>query len=131
MPALQLMAPIGRGAGLLVGALCGFLGGAIATFGVYQKRMALLSLGTFILGIYGAFWQSYRFAAADVATPNFKTSAIALVVAGGLVGGIAGPALVKWPRHLVATEFRILSVVDDFFRAYRVAAWPASYSLYP
>ena len=105
MPASQLMQRVGRRAGFLIGTLCGFIGGAIATYGVYTRSMPLLCLGTFILGIYVAFGQFYRFAAADAAPPNFKANAISLVVAGGLVGGIVGPALSKWTRHLAATEF--------------------------
>ena len=105
MPASHLMQQIGRRAGFLVGTLCGFIGGAIASYGVYAHSMAILCFGTFILGIYGAFGQFYRFAAADAATPDFKAKAISLVVAGGLVGGIIGPALSKWTRYLSATEF--------------------------
>jgi MFS family permease len=105
LPASHLMARIGRRGGFLIGTLCGFIGGAIATFGVYSHSLVMLCLGTFILGIYGAFGQFYRFAAADAAAPNFKAKAISLVVAGGLVGGIVGPALAKWTRHLAPTEF--------------------------
>ena len=105
LPASQLMQRIGRRAGFLLGTLCGLIGGAIATFGVYIRSMALLCLGTFILGIYVAFGQFYRFAAADSAPPDFKAQAISLVVAGGLVGGIVGPALSKWTRHLAEIEF--------------------------
>jgi MFS family permease len=105
LPASHLMARIGRRAGFLMGTLCGFIGGAIATFGVYSHSLVMLCLGTFILGIYGAFGQFYRFAAADAAAPDFKAKAISLVVAGGLVGGIVGPALAKWTRHLAPTEF--------------------------
>ncbi len=105
LPASHLMQRIGRRAGFLIGTLCGLIGGAIATYGVYAHSMALLCLGTFILGIYGAFGQFYRFAAADTAAPNFKANAISLVVAGGLVGGILGPALSIWTRHLAEIEF--------------------------
>jgi MFS family permease len=105
MPASHLMQRIGRRAGFLVGTLCGLIGGAIATFGVAQQSMPLLCLGTFVLGIYAAFGQYYRFAAADAASVKFKANAISLVVAGGLVGGIIGPAMSKWTRHLAATEF--------------------------
>ena len=105
LPASQLMQRIGRRAGFLLGTLCGLIGGAIATFGVYTRSMALLCLGTFILGIYVAFGQFYRFAAADSAPQDFKAQAISLVVAGGLVGGIVGPALSKWTRHLAEIEF--------------------------
>jgi MFS family permease len=105
MWASKLMQRIGRRSGFLVGTLFGLIGGAIATYGVYVHSMTLLCLGTFVLGIYGAFGQFYRFAAADAASASFKANAISLVVAGGLVGGIVGPALSKWTRNLAATEF--------------------------
>lgn len=105
MAASNLMQRIGRRAGFLVGTACGLVGGAIATLAIFLQSMALLCLGTFVLGIYGAFGQFYRFAAADAATPDFKANAISLVVAGGLVGGIVGPALSKWTRHLAPVEF--------------------------
>jgi MFS family permease len=105
MWASKLMQRIGRRSGFLVGTLFGFIGGAIATYGVYIHSMTLLCIGTFVLGIYGAFGQFYRFAAADAASASFKANAISLVVAGGLVGGIVGPALSKWTRNLAATEF--------------------------
>ncbi|MEO7255561.1 MAG: MFS transporter [Casimicrobium sp.] len=105
LPASNLMQRIGRRAGFLVGTACGIAGGAIATLAVYFHSMGLLCLGTFVLGIYVAFGQFYRFAAADAATADFKASAISLVVAGGLVGGIIGPALSKWTRNLAPVEF--------------------------
>lgn len=105
LPASNLMQKIGRRAGFQLGAVLGLLGGAIATWGIYAHSMALLCLGTFVLGIYGAFGQFYRFAAADSAPGNFKAKAISLVVAGGLVGGLVGPALSKWTRNLHEVEF--------------------------
>lgn len=105
LPASNLMAKIGRRAGFQLGTLMGFIGAAIATFGIAQHSMLLLCLGTFVLGIYGAFGQFYRFAAADSVPADFKAKAISLVVAGGLVGGIIGPALSKWTRGLHSTEF--------------------------
>jgi MFS family permease len=105
MWASKLMQRIGRRSGFLVGTMFGLIGGAIATYGVYVHSMTLLCLGTFVLGIYGAFGQFYRFAAADAASASFKANAISLVVAGGLVGGIVGPALSKWTRNLAEIEF--------------------------
>lgn len=105
MPASNLMQKIGRRAGFQLGTLMGFIGAAIATFGIYAQSMVLLCLGTFVLGIYGAFGQFYRFAAADTAPADFKAKAISLVVAGGLVGGLIGPALSKWTRNLAPVEF--------------------------
>lgn len=105
LPASNLMQKIGRRAGFQLGTALGFLGAAIATYGIFMKSMTLLCLGTFVLGIYGAFGQFYRFAAADAAPADFKAKAISLVVAGGLVGGLIGPALSKWTRNLHEVEF--------------------------
>jgi predicted MFS family arabinose efflux permease len=60
--------------------------------------LALLCFGTFLLGVYNAFGQYYRFAAADAATSDFKAKAISYVLAGGLVGGIVGPEISKFTR---------------------------------
>jgi len=105
LPASNLMQKIGRRAGFQLGALLGLIGGAIATWGIFAHSMALLCLGTFVLGLYGGFGQFYRFAAADSAPADFKAKAISLVVAGGLVGGLIGPALSKWTRNLHEVEF--------------------------
>lgn len=105
MPASNLMQKIGRRTGFQLGTLLGFIGAMIATYGIHARSMAILCFGTFVLGMYGAFGQFYRFAAADSAPADFKPKAISLVVAGGLVGGIIGPALSTWTRNLAATEF--------------------------
>jgi MFS family permease len=105
LPASHLMQRIGRRAGFHLGTLLGFIGGAIATWGIWAQSMTLLCFGTFVLGIYGAFGQFYRFAAADAAPAEFKAKAISLVVAGGLVGGLIGPALSKWTRTLHEVDF--------------------------
>ena len=105
MPASQLMQRNGRRGGFLVGTVAGLIGGAMVTLGAYLGGKMLLCLGTFVLGIYGAFGQFYRFAAADTASHDNKANAISLVDADGLVGGIVGSSLSKWTRHLAPTEF--------------------------
>ena len=56
--------------------------------------------GTLVLGVYNAFGQYYRFAAADASPGPWKAKAISLVMAGGLVGGIIGPEMSKHTRDL-------------------------------
>jgi hypothetical protein len=58
--------------------------------------------GRFFANAYG---QYYRFAAADVASRDFKNTAISLVVAGGLVGGILGPTTSRYTIGLIAPKF--------------------------
>jgi predicted MFS family arabinose efflux permease len=47
----------------------------------------------------------YRFAAAEVASKADKARAISLVLAGGIVGGFAGPAITRFGKDLFAAPF--------------------------
>ncbi len=100
-----LMKRIGRRRGFGVGALVGLVGAAICCAALYVGEFWLLVLGTGVFGVYNAFGQYYRFAAADAAAADFKARAISYVLAGGLVGGIVGPTLSKWTKDLVPTTF--------------------------
>ncbi len=105
IPASLIMQRIGRRAGFQIGSGFGLIGGAISTLAIALSNFWLLCFGTLIVGVYGAFGLYYRFAAADSASKQFKAKAISLVLAGGLVGGLVGPALSKWTRDLAQPEF--------------------------
>lgn len=115
-PASALMARHGRRTGFVAGALLGVAGGAIATIGVYLGALWILSLGTFFFGMYAAFAQFYRFAAGEVADDAFRARAIALVLAGGVVAALLGPALARLegslPVPLYAGSFLVLAVLS-------------------
>jgi MFS family permease len=93
VPASHLMARFGRRSGFVAGALLGALGGIAGAWGIYSGSLLVLSLGTLLIGAYTAFAQFYRFAASEVAHEKFRPRAISLVLAGGVVAAIAGPAL--------------------------------------
>ncbi|HEV2564207.1 MAG TPA: MFS transporter [Microvirga sp.] len=101
IPAAMLMRKAGRRIGYIVGAGIGLAGGCIAAFGIASFSFALFCLGTLIIGSYGSFNQSYRFAATDAASERFKPKAISWVMTGGLVAGIVGPQTVIWTRDAV------------------------------
>lgn len=105
IPASMWMRRVGRRAGFMSGAGVGVFGAIISTYAVYISSFWLLCTGTALMGIYSAFGQYYRFAAADVASPSFKSKAISLVMAGGIAGGILGPESTKLTRGLAAPEF--------------------------
>lgn len=115
-PASALMARHGRRTGFVAGALLGVAGGAIATIGVYLGALWILSLGTLFFGMYAAFAQFYRFAAGEVADDAFRARAIALVLAGGVVAALLGPALARLegslPVPLYAGSFLVLAVLS-------------------
>jgi MFS family permease len=100
IPAALLMRGIGRRNAYVIGALLGVVGACIAAAGTSQSTFWLFCLGTFVAGIYGAFVQSYRFAAADSATEAFKARAISWVMVGGLAAAIIGPQSVTLTRDL-------------------------------
>jgi MFS family permease len=101
IPAAMVMRRLGRRTGYLLGTCLGVCAGSIAATGIVLSTFALFCLGTFIAGFYAAYVQSYRFGAADAASPGFRTRAVSWVMAGGMVGGIIGPQTVIWMRDLV------------------------------
>ena len=105
LPVSHLMRRIGRVNGFSLGTLIGILGALICGYAVYSHSFWTLCLGTLVMGIYNASGQYYRFAAADVASPDFKSTAISLVMAGGLVGGVLGPQTSKMTKDFLGTEF--------------------------
>jgi MFS family permease len=108
VPASLGMGRWGRRAGFMFGASMGALGTAIAAYSVVQGSFVGLTIGTFIVGLYNAFGQYLRFAAAEVAdatAPSLKDRAIAWVLAGGIAGGIVGPELSKVTRELLPAVF--------------------------
>lgn len=100
LPASLLMRHLGRRAGFIVGALICAMGGAIAAFAVYVGDFWLFNAGAFVMGIFAGFAQFYRFAAADIASPQFKSRAISLVVAGGLIAAVIAPKITEWGAAL-------------------------------
>lgn len=104
-PASMWMKRVGRRNGFLSGIALGLLGAGVASFGIYAQSFVLLCIGHMILGAYNAFGQYYRFAAADVASAEFRPQAISLVMAGGIVGGIVGPQLSKLTIDLAQPTF--------------------------
>jgi len=104
-PASLYMKRVGRRAGFLTGATFGLAGSVLATAAIAIGSLATLCAGTFLFGIYNAFGQYYRFAAADAAAPALRAKAISYVMAGGLIGGIVGPEVSKFTRDLAQPTY--------------------------
>ena len=104
-PASLWMKRVGRRGGFLTGTGFGLAGAALTSFAISSASLPLLCAGTMLMGVYNAFGQYYRFAAADAASPDFKAKAISYVLAGGLVGGIVGPQLSTYTRGLWKPDY--------------------------
>jgi MFS family permease len=105
MPASLHMKRVGRQRGLMSGTLWGMVGALICAAAIWLQSFWLLCFGTLVWGVYNAYGQYYRFAAADIAPQDFKATAISLVLAGGLVGGILGPTSSRWTIELFTPKF--------------------------
>jgi MFS family permease len=105
IPASLLMKRIGRRAGFLIGSSIGLCGILIASYAIWSASFWLFVMGTFIVGINGGFAQYYRFAAADAASPEFRSRAISFVIAGGIAAAIIGPQIVRMTNDALPVPY--------------------------
>ncbi len=92
LPASLFMKSVGRRLGFITGAALGGVGGGLLSFAaIAAGSFWLFCAGNLLLGLYQGFAMYYRFAAADVASPAFRSRAISLVMAGGVVAAFLGP----------------------------------------
>lgn len=105
MPMSLWMAKVGRRRGFMTGAIVNIAGCGIAVLALWWHSFALYCLATAVIGVYNAIGLQYRFAAAEVASKADKARAISLVLAGGIVGGFAGPAITRFGRDLFPAPF--------------------------
>lgn len=98
-----LMQRIGRRGGFTLGALTGTAGGLVSVWAVFHDDFWVFCVGTALVGVYQAFAQFYRLAAADGVAAADKSRAVSSVLAGGVIAAIAGPALAAWSKDLFPT----------------------------
>ncbi len=77
----------------------------LCAWAAYNSHFWVLVAATVIAGFYNANAQLYRFAAAELAEPAHREKAVSLVMAGGLIGAIAGPNLASATRGLTTVPF--------------------------
>ncbi len=95
----------GRKVSFQLGLGVAVLSALLCCYAAYSKNFWLLVAATVVAGYYNANAQLYRFAAAELALPAFREKAISLVMAGGLIGAVAGPNLAAGTRSLTAVPF--------------------------
>ncbi len=102
IPASLLMGRIGRRAGFTLGQIFGIAGASLATFAVYAGNFPLLVAAAVLLGVHVAFWQYFRFAAAEATSEEMRSRAISYVLTGGLVAAFIGPQLARLTREALS-----------------------------
>ena len=91
IPASFIMARIGRRNGFLLAVTTMTVGAGVSMLAVYEGSFALFCFASLLVGFATGFQWYYRFAAAEVVPDFFRSRAISLVLAGGVVAAIVGP----------------------------------------
>ncbi|MFC6281741.1 MULTISPECIES: MFS transporter [Polaromonas] len=95
----------GRKTSFQLGLAVALVSALLCCYAAYSRNFWLLVAATVVAGYYNANAQLYRFAAAELALPAFREKAVSLVMAGGLIGAVAGPNLAAQTRSLTAVPF--------------------------
>ena len=116
IPASLFMKRYGRRVGFTLGQSIGTIAALITVYAIIQESFWLYTVGAAFLGTHTAFWQYYRFAAADAANDAYRSRAISYVLAGGVVSAILGPELAKYSRDLLepmvfAGNFVVIAII--------------------
>jgi MFS family permease len=101
----QTQARFGRKTSFQIGLAVAIVSALVGAWAVAHKEFWWLVATTVVAGYYSANGQLYRFAAAELALPSFREKAVSLVLAGGLIGAIAGPNLAARTRGLMEVPF--------------------------
>jgi MFS family permease len=113
-PAARLMERAGRRVGLSLGFGVGLLGAVIAGGSVLAGNFIMFLLGVMGMGAARGFNDLGRYAAAEMHPEAERGRAISLVVLGGTVGAVVGPALVG-PTGDVAQRLGADSLAGAWF----------------
>ena len=100
-PVSMLMRRWGRRGIFSIGALFLMLAGLVGYIAVSTESFFLLIAAHSLLGIYIACANFYRFAAVDNLPTSVKARAISLVVAGGVLAAVMGPAIASSLRNVI------------------------------
>ena len=78
---------------------------ALCAYAAVSRNFGLLVAATVLAGYYNANAGLYRFAATEIVAPAFKERAISWVLAGGIIGAVAGPNLASATRDALPVAF--------------------------
>ncbi len=95
----------GRKRAFQLGVLVGIGASALCAYATSAQNFWLLVAATVIAGYYNATAGLYRFAATELVSAAHKERAISWVLAGGILGAVAGPNLASWTREWLPVAF--------------------------
>ena len=95
----------GRKRAFQAGLCVAMLASALCAYAAVTHQFWLLVGATMLAGYYNANAGLYRFAATEIVAPQFKERAISWVLAGGIIGAVAGPNLASATRDYFPVAF--------------------------
>ena len=95
----------GRKRAFQAGLCVAMLSSALCAYAAVSHQFWLLVAATMLAGYYNANAGLYRFAATEIVAPAFKERAISWVLAGGILGAVAGPTLASAARDALPVPF--------------------------
>ena len=95
----------GRKRAFQAGLCVAILSTALCAYAAVTHQFWLLVGATLLAGYYNANAGLYRFAATEIVAPRFEQRAISWVLAGGIIGAVAGPNLASATRDYFPVAF--------------------------
>jgi MFS family permease len=95
----------GRKRAFQAGLVVAMLASTLCAYAASTHNFWLLVVATMLAGYYNANAGLYRFAATEIVAPAFKERAISWVLAGGIIGAVAGPNLASTTRDAWPVAF--------------------------
>ena len=95
----------GRRRAFQAGLVVAMLASGLCAYAAVNHQFWLLVAATLLAGYYNANAGLYRFAATELVAPAFKERAISWVLAGGIIGAVAGPNLASATRDVLPVAF--------------------------
>jgi MFS family permease len=89
----------------ITGVILGAAGGSLAVAANLMHSFSLFCLAGLLTGCYQASAMYYRFAAADAVATEYKSSAIAWVLNGGILAAFAGPLIGSHSLHFFSIDY--------------------------
>ena len=129
-PASLLMQRLGRKAGFLIAGAIGMLGGAVATWGIINDHFWVFCGASIAFGIFTGFGHFFRFTAAEVVEPDYKSRAISYVLAGGILAAFIGPNLANYSQDWMSGA-RFAGSYAAIIVLYALAAVAISFTVLP
>lgn len=130
LPASLLMGRVGRKTGFLLASGIGIVGGVAATWAIVNSHFLVFCAASLAFGVFSSFGHYYRFTAAEVVEPHYKSRAISYVLAGGVIAAFIGPNLANFSQDWIS-GYRFAGSYAAVILLYGLSALAISFTVLP